>query len=96
MEVHERPGVLFDFPRIDEHFGETQAVADVRRAAPPLPAVVYAVETLLLLVAAAVAQAALRAGGRDGVGHPRGDDGVGERCLFAAWRSRRDGCMSKL
>lgn len=43
MEVHERPGVLFDFPCVDEHFGEVQAVADVRRAAPPLPALVYAV-----------------------------------------------------
>lgn len=93
MEVHEGPRVLFDFPRIDEQFGEAQAVADVRRAAPPLPALVYAVETLLLLVAAAVAQLALRAGGCDGVGHPRGDDGVGERRFFAAWRSRREGCM---
>lgn len=93
MEVHERPGVLFDFPRIDEHFGEAQAVADVRGAAPPLPALVYAVETLLLLVTAAVAQVTLRAGGCDGVGHPRSDDGVGECCLFAAWRRRREGCM---
>lgn len=93
MEVHEGPRVLFDFPRIDEHLGEAQAVADVRRAAPPLPALVYAVETLLLLVAAAVAQLALRAGGCDGVGHPRGDDGVGECRFFAAWQSRREGSM---
>lgn len=93
MEVHEGARVLFDFPRIDEHLGEAQAVADVRRASPPLPALVYAVETLLLLVAAAVAQLALRAGSCDGVGHPRGDDGVGERRFFAAWQSRREGCM---
>lgn len=93
MEVHEGPRVLFDFPRIDEHFGETQAVADVCWAAPPLPALVYAVETLLLLVAAAVTQVALCAGGCDGMGHPRSDDGVGERCFFAAWQSRREGCM---
>lgn len=65
-----------------------KAVADVCRAASPLPALVFAVETLFLLVAAAVAQVALRAGGRDGVGHPRSDDGVGERSLFATWRSK--------
>lgn len=93
MEVHEGPCVLFDFPCIDEHFGEPETVADVRWAPAPLPALVYAVETLLVLVAAAVAQAALRAGGCDGVGHPRGDDGVGECCFFAAWQSRREGCM---
>lgn len=84
MEVHERPGVLFDLPSVDEHFGEAQAVADVSRAASPLPALVYAVETLLLLVAAAVAQVALRAGCRDGMGHPCCDDGVGERSFFTA------------
>lgn len=84
VEVHQSPCVLFDLPRVDEHFGEAQAVADICRAASPLPALVYTVETLLLLVAAAVAQVALRTGGRDGVGHPSGDDGVGERGLFTA------------
>lgn len=84
VEVHQCPRVLFDLPRVDEHFGEAQAVADVCRAASPLPALVYTVETLLLLVAAAVAQVALRTGGRDGMGHPGGNDGVGEGSLFTS------------
>lgn len=88
VQVHQGPGVLLDLPRVDEHLGEAQAVADVGRAAAPLPALVDAVEALLLLVAAAVAQVALRAGGRDGVGHARRDDGVREGGLFAAWQER--------
>lgn len=88
VEVHECPCILLDLSSVDEHFGEAQAVADVCRAAAPLPALVFAVETLLLLVTATVAQVALRAGGCDGVGHPRRDDGVGERRLFTAWQSR--------
>ena len=84
MEVHERAGVLLDLPGVYEHLGETQAVADVGRAAAPLPALALAVEALLLLVTAAVAQVALGAGRRDGVGHPRRDDGIGERRLFAS------------
>jgi len=83
VDVHERSGVLLDLPSVDEDLGEAQAVADVGRAAPPLPALVLAVEALLLLIAAAVAQVALRAGRRDGVGHPRRDDGEGERRLLA-------------
>lgn len=86
VQVHQGPGVLLDLPRVDEHLGEAQAVADVGRAAAPLPSLVDAVEALLLLVAAAVAQVTLRAGGRDGVGHARRDDGVREGGLFAAWR----------
>lgn len=84
VEVHQSPRVLFDLPGVDEHFGEAQAVADVCRAASPLPALVYTVETLLLLVAAAVAQVALRTGGRDGMGHAGGNDGVGEGGLFTS------------
>lgn len=90
MQVHQGPGVLLDLPRVDEHLGEAQAVADVGRAAAPLPALVDAVEALLLLVAAAVAQVALRAGGRDGVGHARRDDGVREGGLFAAWQKKAE------
>ena len=84
MEVHERAGVLLDLPGVDEHLGEAQAIADVRRAAAPLPALALAVEALLLRVAGAVAQVALGAGRRDGVGHARRDDGVGERRFFAS------------
>lgn len=90
VQVHQGPGVLLDLPRVDEHLGEAQAVADVGRAAAPLPALVDAVEALLLLVAAAVAQVALRAGGRDGVGHARRDDGVREGGLFAAWQKKAE------
>lgn len=57
---------------------------DVGRAAAPFPALVLVVEALLVFVAAAAAQTALGAGGRHRVGHPGGDDGVGERCLLAA------------
>lgn len=89
VEVHKRSGILFDLASVDKHFGEAQAVADVCRAASPLPALVYAVETLLLLVTAAVTQVPLCAGGRDGVGHPRGNDGIGERSLFTALQSRK-------
>lgn len=49
---------------------------------------VDAVEALLLLVAAAVAQVALRARRRDGVGNACRDDGVREGGLFAAWREK--------
>lgn len=84
MKVHQRPGILLDLPCVNEHFGEAQAVADVRRAAPPLPSLVFAVETLLLLVTAAVAQVTLCAGGCDGVCHAGCDNGVGKRSLFTA------------
>lgn len=83
MEVHECPCILLDLASIDEHFGEAQAVADVCRAASPLPAMVFTVETLFLLVTATVTQVSLCAGGSDGVGHSCCDDGVGERSLFA-------------
>lgn len=72
-----------DLPGVHEAARELDPVLDVGRAAPPLPALVLAVEALLLLIAAAVAQVALRAGRRDGVGHPRRDDGEGERRLLA-------------
>lgn len=84
MEVHQRPCILLHFPSINKYFGEAQAVADVCGAASPLPSLVFAVETLLLFVTAAVAQVTLCAGGCDGVGHSCGDDGVGERSLFTA------------
>lgn len=84
MEVHEGSRILLDLPSVDKYFGEAQAVADVCRAASPLPALVYTVETLLLLVTAAVTQVTLRAGGCNGMGHPRGNDGIGERSLFTA------------
>lgn len=84
MEVHECPRILFDFPRVDKYFGEAQAVADVCRAASPLPPLVFTVETLLLLVTATVTQVALRTGGCDRMGHSCCDDGVGECSLFTA------------
>lgn len=82
VKVHERPGVLFDFSGVDEDFGEAQAIADVGRAAPPFPALVFAVEPLLLLVTAAVAQIALCARRCYGVGHSCRDDGISECCLL--------------
>lgn len=82
MEVHERPRILLDLPSIDKYFGEAQAVADVCRAASPLPALIFAVETLLLLITATVTQIALCAGSCDGMGHPGCDDGICERSFF--------------
>ena len=84
MEVHERAGVLLDLAGVNEHLGEAQAIADVRRAAAPLPALALAVVALLLLVAGTVAQVPLGAGRRDGVGHARRYEGVGECRLFAS------------
>lgn len=84
VQVHERPGILLHFAGVDEDFGEAQAVADVGRAAPPLPALVLTVKPLLLLVTTAVAQIALCARRRYGMGHSRRDDGVGKCCLLAA------------
>lgn len=84
MEVHECPRVLFDLPSVDKYFREAQAVADVCRAAPPFPALVFAVEALLLLITATVTQVTLCTGGCNGVGHPGCNDGVGERSLFTA------------
>lgn len=96
MEVHECPRVLFDLPSVDKYFGEAQAVADVCRAASPLPALVFAVEALLLLVTATVTQVTLRTGRRDGMCHPCRNDGVGERRLFTAWRSRNKKAVNKM
>lgn len=84
MQVHERPGVLLYLPCVHKHLGEAQAVVDVGRAAAPFPALLLAVQALFVLVAAAAAQAALRAGGGHGVSDPGGDDSVGERGLLAA------------
>lgn len=84
MQVHERPGALFDLPSIHEHFGEAEAVADIGRAATPLPSVRSAVEPLLFLITAALAQVPLRARRCDGVGHTRCDDGVRECGFFTA------------
>lgn len=84
MEVHESPRILFDLPSVDKYFREAQAVADVSRATSPLPALVCTVEALLLLVTAAVTQVTLCAGGCNGMGHPCGDDGIGECSLFTA------------
>lgn len=90
MEVHERPGVLFDLSGVNKHFGKAEAVADVRRAASPLPSLVPAIETLLLFVTAAVAQVTLRTGGGDGVGHPGCDNGVREGRFFAPCKSAEE------
>lgn len=84
MKVHERPGALFDLPSVHEHLGEAEAVADIGRAAAPLPSVRSAVEALLLLITAALAQVPLRARCRDGVSHARCDDGVRERGFLTA------------
>lgn len=54
VQVHERPGVLLDLPGIHEDLGEADAVADVGRAATPLPALIPVVLALLLLVATTV------------------------------------------
>lgn len=83
MEVHERPSILFDLPSIDKYFGEAQAVADVCGTASPLPALIFAVETLLFLVTATVTQVSLCTGSSNGVGHACCNDGVGECSLFA-------------
>ena len=84
VQVHERPGILPDLPRVHEHLGEAEAVADVGRAAAPLPALLLVVKALLLLVTAAATQVALGAGRGDGVGHASRDDGIGEGGLFTA------------
>ncbi len=85
MQIHKRPGAVFDLSSIHEDFGETQAIVDVCWAAAPFPAIFVTVEALLVFVAAAVAEVALRAGGCDGMSHSCCDDGVRERCLFTAW-----------
>lgn len=84
VQVHKCPGVLFDFSGVNEDFGEAQAVADVCRAAPPLPAIVFPIEALLLLVTAAVAQIALCTSCCYGMSHSCCDDGVGKCCLLTA------------
>lgn len=82
MEVHECPGALFDLPSVHEHLGEAEAVADIGRAAAPLPSISSAVKALFLFITAALAQVPLRARRRDGVGHARCDDGIGECGFF--------------
>lgn len=82
VEVHESPGVLLDLSGVHKHLGEAETVADVGGATAPLPAFILVIETLFLLIAAAATQRALGAGGRDGMGDPGGDDGVGESSLF--------------
>lgn len=87
MEVHERPGALFDLPSVHEHLGEAEAVADIGRTAAPLPSVRSAVEALFLLITAALAQVPLCARCRDGVGHARCDDGIRECGFFTTWNT---------
>lgn len=84
MQIHKSPGVLLDLPRIHEHLGEAQAVADVCGAAPPLPSLLLVVETLLVLVAVAAAQAPTRAGRGDCMCNPCSDDSVGESSFLTA------------
>lgn len=84
MQVHQAAGRLSDLPGVHEAPRELDAVFDVGRAAAPLPAFLLVVVALLLPVAAALAQVALAAGGRDGVGHPRCRDGIGESCFPTA------------
>lgn len=84
MQIHKRPGTVFYLSSIHKNFGETQAIVDVSRAATPFPAIGMAVESLLLLVTAAVAEVSLCAGGCNGMGHSCCDDGICEGCLFTA------------
>lgn len=90
VQVHESAGILLDLSGIHKDLGEADAVADVSRAATPLPALVPVVLALLLLVAAAVAQVALGTGSCDGMGHAGCDDGVCEGSLPAPCE-RREG-----
>lgn len=87
VQVHECPCVLLDLPGIHKDFGEANPVSDVGRAASPFPAFLFVVLSLLLFVAAAVAQVALRAGGRDRMCHASRDDGVRERRFPATCNS---------
>lgn len=84
MQIHKRPGAVFDLSSIHKDFGEAQAIVDVCWAAAPFPAVGVTVESLFVFVTAAVAEVSLRAGGCDGVSHSCCDDGVRERSLFTA------------
>lgn len=84
MQIHECARILLDLPGIDEHLGEADAVADVRRASTPLPPVAPAIEALLLLIAAAVTQVALGTGCCDGMGHPCCNDGIGKCSLLTS------------
>ena len=85
MQVHEPALRLLDLAGVHEAAGELDAVLDVGRAAAPLPALLLVVVALLLPVTAALAQVALATGRRDGVGHARRRDGVGERRFPTAW-----------
>lgn len=88
MQIHKRPGAVFDLSSVHKDFGEAQAVVDVCRAAAPFPAVGVTVEALLVFVTAAVAEVSLRAGGCDGMSHSGCHDGVRERSLFTACEHR--------
>lgn len=91
VKVHEAPGILFDLTGIHKAPGKVNAVADISRASPPLPAFRLVVVALLLTVAAAVAQIALAAGSRDGMCHSRRGDGICEGSLSAPCGERQQG-----
>lgn len=78
MQVHQPPGILFDFSGINKPPGELNAVSDIRGAASPLPALLLVVVALFLSVTATIAEVALAAGGRDSVCNPGSSNGIGE------------------
>lgn len=84
MQVHQTAWGLFNLPGVHKAARELNAVLDVSRASSPFPAFLLIVIPLLLPVAAALAQVALAARRRDGVGNTCCRDGVGECCFSTA------------
>lgn len=96
MQVHQAAWSLFNLAGVHKAAGELDAILDVGRAASPLPAFLLIVIALLLPVAAALAQVALAARRRDGVGHPCRCDGIGERRFPTAWKREKRSFSGKL
>lgn len=84
MQVHEASGIFLDLAGVHEAPRKIHAILDVGRAAPPLPALLLVLVALLLTVTATLAQVALAASCRHGVGDSGRGDGICEGSLPAA------------
>lgn len=69
VKIHQRTGILRNFPDIDEIPGEGQSVLDVSTAATPFPAVVGIIGQFRF-VATASAEISAAARLRDGISNP--------------------------
>lgn len=96
VQVHQPAGVFLNLTGIYKAPRELHAILNIGRAASPLPALLLIVVVALLLpVAAALAEVALAARCSDCVGNSGCSDGIGECCLPASYRGKKEDNLKK-